>query len=221
MNIETPALPYNFAALEPAMSRDTLVFHLLRYQRGCLEQLQAMLRGTALAALPLEELLELTEAYPALRGVHRFAAEVWNHDLFWRSMRPGGGGAAHGPIGEHIDGCFGGYGRFVDEFRRRARAHFGSGWLWLVARGAQLEIMVTGDSGTPLAAGAWPLLALDLWEHAYYLDHQDRRGAYITAFLEQLVNWDFANRRLADLEPGSLARAVAVSGARRHVAAAQ
>jgi Fe-Mn family superoxide dismutase len=194
-----PRMPYNFADLEPAMSRDTLVFHFIRHQRVCYDRMVALLRGTEFEALSLEELVRVTERNPAYHTLYRHAAEVWNHDLFWRSMRPRGGGAPSGLMAQYIVARFGSYERFSREFRDAGSAHFGSGWLWLVWRCGTLEIVVTSNSATPLVRGDTALLALDLWEHAYYLDHQNRRSAYVTAFLEELVNWDFANRTLAGL----------------------
>ena len=211
MSIESPAIPYDFSDLEPAMSRESLVFHFLRHQRVCYDRLQLMVRGSDLEALPLEELIRVTERNPALHAVYRYAAEVWNHSLFWCSMRPRGGGAPHGLSGELIRVRFGSYEGFTDAFREAAAAHFGSGWLWLVWRAGALEIVTTANAGTPLVRGDNAVLALDLWEHAYYLDHQNRRGAYVSAFLEELVNWDFANRMLAHL--GTEARAVRLRAA--------
>jgi Fe-Mn family superoxide dismutase len=208
MNIE-PRIPYNFADLEPAMSRDTLVFHFLRHQRVCYDRMLAMLRGTEFEALTLEELVCVTERNPAHHALYRFAAEVWNHDLFWRSMRPHGGGAPSGPIAQHIGARFGSYERFTREFREAASAHFGSGWLWLVWRAGTLEIVTTSNAGTPLVRGDTALLALDLWEHAYYLDHQNRRAAYVNTFLEELVSWEDASRALASLTAASEVRAAA------------
>jgi Fe-Mn family superoxide dismutase len=210
MNIESPAIPYDFTDLEPAMSRDTLVFHFLRHQRVCFDRVLAMVRGSELEALPLDELIRVTERNPAHHVLYRHAAEVWNHNLFWRSMRPRGGGAAHGAVGEHIRTRFGSYERFAREIKEAAGAHFGSGWLWLVWRAGALEIVVTSNAGTPLVRGDTAILALDLWEHAYYLDHQNRRAAYVTTFLEELVNWDFANRTLANLPVSSETRAARV-----------
>jgi superoxide dismutase, Fe-Mn family len=198
MNIESPVLPYNFSDLEPALSRDTLVFHFLRHQRVCFDRMQAMVRGTQLESLPLEELIRVTERNPSQHAVYRYAAEVWNHDFYWHSMRPKGGGTASGPIGEAVRARFASQERFAREFKDAASAHFGSGWLWLVWRGGALEIITTSNAGTPLVRGDVALLGLDLWEHAYYLDHQNRRSAYVTAFLEELVNWEFANARLAE-----------------------
>jgi superoxide dismutase, Fe-Mn family len=207
MNIESPGIPYNFADLEPAMSRDTLVFHFLRHQRVCFDRLQTLVRGSGLEELTLEELIRTTERNPAQHAVYRYAAEVWNHNVYWRSMRPRGGGAAQGPIAEHLKSRFGSYERFVREFHAAAAAHFGSGWLWLVWRDGRPEVVTTANAGTPLVRGDSVLLALDLWEHAYYLDHQNRRSAYVTTFLDELVNWELANQVLAELSTPQDARA--------------
>jgi superoxide dismutase, Fe-Mn family len=199
MNIESPGIPYNFFDLEPAISRDTLVLHFDRHQRVCYDRMLARVRGTPLEALPLEELIRVTERNPAQHNVYRDAAEVWNHNLYWCSMRPGGGGAPHGLVADYVRARFGSYERFAREFRETAAAHFGSGWLFVVVRDGALRIVTTNNAGTPLVRGDCALLALDLWEHAYYLDHQNRRGAYVSAFLEELVDWDCANVRLAQL----------------------
>jgi superoxide dismutase, Fe-Mn family len=199
MSIESPVMPYDFSELEPAMSRDTVVFHFLRHQRVCFDRMRALLRGTELEGLALEELICATQRSPGHRALHHYAAEVWNHNLFWRSMRPAGGGAAHGRVGEQLRRRFGSYEPFVHAFKSAASAHFGSGWLWLVWRAGTLEIVATHDAATPLTRGDTALLALDLWEHAYYLDHQNRRAAYVATFLEELVSWEPANRVLAGL----------------------
>jgi Fe-Mn family superoxide dismutase len=215
MNVE-PRIPYNFADLEPAMSRDTLVFHFLQHQRVCYDRMVALSRGTQFETLDLEELVRVTERNPAHHPLYRYAAEVWNHDLFWRSMRPRGGGAPSGLVAQHIAERFGTYERFTREFRDAGSAHFGSGWLWLVWRSGTLEIVTTSNAATPLVRGDTALLALDLWEHAYYLDHQNRRPAYVNTFLEELVSWEEANRTLA-----SLAAASDTGAAARTRAAAQ
>jgi len=149
MNIESPAIPYNFADLEPVMSRDTLVFHFLRHQRVCFDRLRLLIRETELAELPLDELIRVTARDPAQHNIHRWAAEVWNHDLYWRSMRARGGGTPQGPVAEHIRRCFGTFEGFAREFKEAANAHFGSGWLWLVWRHDALHIVTTSNAGTP------------------------------------------------------------------------
>lgn len=206
VSIEPPAIPYDFSDLEPAMSRDTLVFHYLRHQRVCYDRARVLVRGTPLEALSLEELVLATQGDLTHRALHRYAAEAWNHTVFWHSMRPLGGDAAHGRVGELLRRRFGSYERFVRRFKGAASAHFGSGWLWLVWRNGSVEISATHDAGTPLEQGDRPLLALDLWEHAYYLDHQNRRAAYVNAFLEELVGWEFANTVLAEIAPTNGAR---------------
>lgn len=199
MNIASPAIPYDFAELEPAMSRDTVVFHFLRHQRVCYDRMRTLVRGTGLEQLSLEELIRLTERSPVHHALYRYAAEVWNHNVFWRSMCPGGGGAPRGRIAEELRKRFGSYERFTYKLKSAASAHFGSGWLWLVWRGGAPEIIVTHNAGTPLARGEAVLLALDLWEHAYYLDHQNRRAAYVATFLDDLVSWELANGVLEEL----------------------
>jgi superoxide dismutase, Fe-Mn family len=213
MNIESPGIPYNFSDLEPALSRDTLVFHSLRHQRVCFDRMLALVRGTDFEAMPLEDLIRVTERMPTRHGIYRCAAEVWNHNVFWHSMRPRGGGAATGVVGEHLRAQYGSYERFARRFKDAAAAHFGSGWLWLVWRNNAPEIATTRNAGTPLVRGDTVLLALDLWEHAYYLDYQNRRGAYVSAFLDELVNWDFANQRLAEALAATEARAATRSHA--------
>lgn len=199
MNIESPAIPYNFADLEPVVSRDTLVFHFLRHQRVCFDRLRLLVRETKLAQLSLEDLIRATERDPAQHAVYRWAAEVWNHNLYWQSMRPRGGGSAQGPVADQIRRRFGSFERFARDFRDAASEHFGSGWLWLVWRRDALQLVTTSNAGTPLVRGDVALLALDLWEHAYYLDFQNRRAAYVNSFLEDLVDWNCANRILASL----------------------
>jgi Fe-Mn family superoxide dismutase len=217
MNIESPAMPYDFSELEPAMSRDAVVFHFLRHQRVCYDRVRTLVRGTGLEELPLEELIRVTERSPVHHALHRYAAEVWNHNAFWRSMRPRGGGAAHGRVGEELRNRFGSYERFTHKVKSAASAHFGSGWLWLVWRGGAPEIVVTNNAATPLVRDEAVLLALDLWEHAYYLDHQNRRAAYVATFLDELVSWELANSVLAGLgrvpqAPAQRPRAAAPAG---------
>jgi Fe-Mn family superoxide dismutase len=203
MKIDAPTLPYDFADLEPAMSRDSVVFHFLRHQRVCYDRMRALVRGTSFEELTLEALIRATEAGTSHQALHRYAAEVWNHNLFWRSMQPRGGGAAHGQVGEELRRCFGSYERFAHKVKCAVSAHFGSGWLWLVRRGGALEIVVTRNARTPVVRGETALLAFDLWEHSYYLDHQNRRAAYVTTFLDELVSWDHANSVLAQVQPAA------------------
>ncbi len=197
LSLEPPVIPYNFSDLEPVLSRDSLVFHFLRHQRVCHDRLRLLIGDSTLAQLDLTQIVRLTAHDPAQHEIFRWAAEAWNHTLYWQSMRPRGGGAPHGAVAEQIRRCFDSYERFAREFRELASSHFGSGWLWLVWRGDALALLTTCNAANPLTSGDVPLLALDLWEHAYYLDFQNRRAAYVSAFLEDLVNWECANRALA------------------------
>jgi superoxide dismutase, Fe-Mn family len=197
MSIALPELPYDFADLEPVISRDALLFHFMHQQRVCVDRMQPLIRGTDLEALSLEDLVRLTAHDPARRPLHRCAAEVWSHTVYWQSLHPRGGGTARGAVGEGIRRRFGSFERFARKFREAAKAHFGSGWIWLVLRKGAVQLVTTRNAGTPLGRADAVLLGVDLWEHAYYLDYQNRRAAYVNCFLEDLVNWDFANRMLA------------------------
>ncbi|MEO0613063.1 MAG: superoxide dismutase, partial [Pseudomonadota bacterium] len=131
-------------------------------------------------------------------GVFNNAAQVWNHTFYWHSMKPGGGGAPTGTIADEINKSFGDYDTFKEEFAKAGATQFGSGWAWLVAKAGKLEIRKTPNAETPLTdASCTPILTMDVWEHAYYLDHQNKRPAYMSTFLDNLVNWDFANENLA------------------------
>ncbi len=196
MQVVPPEIPYSFSALEPAMSRETLWFHFSRHQHVCFQPTLALLSGTPLEGLELEDLIVRTARLPSQAKLSRLLAGLWNHHMFWRSMRPAGGGAPKGPIADLIRRRFGSYDDFVLKFRQAAAAFHGSGWIWLTWVHGDLEIETTANSESPLLDGQVVLLALDMWEHAYYLDHQNRRPEYVRTFLEELVDWDFANRNL-------------------------
>jgi len=197
-------IPYNFADLEPAISRDALVFHYLRHQRVCFDRMCALVRGTELEQLPLEELIRVTERTPGQHVVYRHAAEVWNHNLYWRSLRPKGGGPPKGELGDRIAAAFGGYQAFRQQFGKAAQSQFGSGWVWLVADEAELKIVKTANAAAPFARGRTVLFTVDVWEHAYYLDYENRRGEHVDALLDRLIDWGFAAENLAN---GKLASA--------------
>jgi len=176
------------------MSRETLWFHYVRHQRTCFEPAATLIRGTELERLELEEVVVRAAGWSSQRELFHHAAGLWNHQIFWQSMRPEGGGAPDGPVARAIARCFGSYSRFVREFISAAEGCHGSGWLWLACNSADVRIRVTANSDSPLLTGDVVLLGVDLWEHAFYLDHQNRRAEYVRTFLENLVNWDFANQ---------------------------
>lgn len=194
--IPLPVLPFAPGDLEPAMSRDTLSFHFSRHHIDHYERTLALARHFGLADRALEDLVRESRGSRRLAALHRHAAEACNHDCFWRSMRIGGGGPPRGAIAVAIDERFGDYRRFVRRFTGAAASVFGNGWLWLTWYGGRLRIVATRGCETPLVRGHTILLALDLWEHAYYLDHQNRRAAYIRVFLEELVDWETADAAL-------------------------
>jgi Fe-Mn family superoxide dismutase len=146
--------------------------------------------------MDLVALVQKTAGKPEQTSIFNNAAQVFNHNFYWQSMKPGGGGVPDGSLAAALNAAFGSYEGFVAEFKDAAASQFGSGWAWLVRDGADLKIVKTGNADTPLTAGQTPLLTIDVWEHAYYLDYQNRRGDYIQAFLDHLVNWEFAARNL-------------------------
>jgi len=197
MAFELPALPYPADALKPYMSAETFSFHHGKHHAAYVANLNKLIEGTDLANKSLEEIIKATFGDPSKAGIFNNAAQVWNHTFFWESMKPGGGGAPTGPIADKINADFGGYDKFAEAFKTAAATQFGSGWAWLVLDSGTLKVTKTPNAENPLVHGQTPLLTLDVWEHAYYLDYQNRRPDFISAYLEHLVNWDAANARLA------------------------
>ena len=191
MSIKFPDLPYPIDALEPHVSATTLEFHHGKHHRAYVDKLNAAIAGTAHENKSLEEIISAA-AETSETGIFNNAAQAWNHTFLWNSMSPNGGGEPTGQLAEAIDDRFGGVEQFKADFKDAALAQFGSGWTWLVRTSAGLDIVSTGNADTPLVHGATPLLTLDVWEHAYYLDYQNKRDAYVDTFLNNLINWDFA-----------------------------
>jgi superoxide dismutase, Fe-Mn family len=193
MSLTLPPLPYALDALEPHISRRTLATHYGRHHAAYVEKTRTLLRRTGREDATYEEIVRSSAIGSPLFNA---AAQAWNHAFLWHSMCPGGGGAARGAIAPLIDASFGGHTAFFQQFVTVAGDQFGSGWTWLVLDGSRLRIVATPNAETPLVTSLVPLLAIDVWEHAYYLDYQHRRLDYIAAFLAHLVNWDFVNRNL-------------------------
>jgi len=190
-------LPYAENALEPVISGKTVGFHYEKHHKGYADKLNDLIKGTPLADKKLEELITLSAGQPDKVALLNNAAQLWNHDFFWASMKPKGGGEPTGKLAEMIKESFGSFDEFKNQFIDNAVSQFGSGWAWLVLDGKSLKIIKTGNADTPIAQGVRPLLCIDVWEHAFYLDYQNRRKDFATIFLEKLVNWDFAAARLA------------------------
>jgi Fe-Mn family superoxide dismutase len=199
MAFELPTLPYAKDALEPHMSANTFSFHHEKHHNTYVVNLNGLVEGTDLEGKSLEDIVAATAGNPDKAGVFNNAAQVWNHTFFWHSMKPNGGGAPTGDLAAKIDADFGSFDAFKDAFKTAGATQFGSGWAWLVVGdGGKLEVVKTPNAETPLTAGKTPLLTCDVWEHAYYLDYQNRRPDFLAAFLDNLANWDFAADNLAN-----------------------
>ena len=197
MPFTLPALPYARDALGPHISEETLNYHYGRHHQAYVDNLNKLVDGTDLADAGLEEVIRASAG--SKPGVFNNAAQVWNHTFYWHSMKPGGGGEPTGAVADGIKDSFGDYKSFRKAFSEAGATQFGSGWAWLVSKGGKLEVRKTANAETPLTEdGVTPLLTMDVWEHAYYLDFQNARPKYIETFLDNLVNWDFANQNLSD-----------------------
>lgn len=186
-----PPLPYEVAALEPAISARTLELHHGRHHRGYVDALNALVAGTDRADLSLEDTIVATRGQAACKKIHDNAAQAWNHAFYWQSLTPRGGGEPPAAIKPLIAASFGSVRACTDALAAAAIDHFGSGWVWLVIQAGQLAVVSTANADQPVA-GCKPLLVIDVWEHAYYLDYQQQRAAHVTAVLEHLVDWGFA-----------------------------
>ena len=200
MAFELPPLPYAEDALEPAYSARTIGFHYGKHHKTYVDTLNKLVAGTDLEGKSLEDVITASLDKPpqhAREPVFNNAAQTWNHTFFWNSMKPGGGGAPGGELGDRITATFGSYEKFVEDFKAAAVGRFGSGWIWLVGSFGELQIVSTRNADMPLVRTT-PLLVVDVWEHSYYLDYQNLRAAYVDAFFDKLVNWDFAAANLAN-----------------------
>jgi superoxide dismutase, Fe-Mn family len=193
MAFELPPLPYPKDALAPHMSEQTLDFHHGKHHATYVTNLNGLIEGTDNANKPLEEIILGADAGPLFNN----AAQVWNHSFFWNCLSPDGGGDPNGDVQAALEASFGSVDAFKQTFTDKAKTLFGSGWTWLVKKAdGGLDIVQTKDADLPLKHGQTALLTLDVWEHAYYLDYQNRRPDHIKAWLDKLVNWSFAEKNL-------------------------
>ena len=195
MKLELPALPFASDALEPHMSADTFSYHHGKHHKAYVDKGNELLADAKLTASTLEELVIASAKVGG--ALFNNVGQHYNHSFFWNCLSPNGGGAPTGDIAARIDADFGSYDAFKKEFVAGGVGQFGSGWVWLVSEGGKLKVVKTPNAETPLTNGATPLLVCDVWEHAYYLDFQNRRPDFLTSFLDNLVNWDFANQNLS------------------------
>ncbi len=196
MPFELQPLPYAKDALAPHMSAETLEFHHGKHHKTYVDNLNKMIADTPMAGMPLEEIIKTAAKDAAKAGIFNNAAQVWNHSFFWHCMKPRGGGKPNGAVSRKIASDLGGYDKFVAAFKDAAATQFGSGWAWLVLDGGKLAVMKTPNADLPMVHGKQALLTLDVWEHAYYIDHRNARPKFIETFLEHLVNWEFVNANL-------------------------
>lgn len=186
-----PPLPYPENALDPVISANTVSFHYGKHHRAYFDNLNKLIAGTPLAGQSLEQIIRATAGLADRTAVFNNAAQAWNHTFYWNGLRRGSNGKPGRELSERIDKDFGSFDAFRKELANAATSQFGSGWAWLAMKDGQLKVIKTGNADNPLTQGMKPLFTIDVWEHAYYLDYQNRRADYVNAVLDKLVNWDF------------------------------
>ena len=194
--ISLPSLPYEQSALQPVISANTLSFHYGKHHKTYVDTLKKLVAGTQFSDMSLEQIIKATADQAARTAIFNNAAQVWNHTFYWHSLRPKGGGEPPAVLERLMESSFGSVEACKKELAGAAMGQFGSGWAWLVLDGGKLKVVKTGNAHTPLTQAAKPLLTIDVWEHAYYLDYQNRRADYVNAVLDSLVNWEFAAENL-------------------------
>jgi len=192
-----PPLPYADNALDPVISAQTIGFHYGKHHKAYLDNLNKLVDGTPMADMTLEQVIQASAGVADKVAVFNNAAQVWNHTFYWNGMQPKGGGKPGSELAARIEQDFGGHDAMRKELFTAASTQFGSGWAWLVEDAGKLKVMKTGNADNPMTRGMKPLFTIDVWEHAYYLDYQNRRADYINAVLDKLVNWDFVAANLA------------------------
>jgi Fe-Mn family superoxide dismutase len=185
-------LPYAENALDPVISTNTIGFHYGKHHKGYVDTLNKLIAGTELSSHSLEKLIAETAGKADKVAIFDNAAQTWNHTFYWRSLRPKGGGEPPAALKQRIEASFGNLDACKKELATAATTEFGSGWAWLVLEADKLKVVKTANAETPLTKGVKPLLTIDVWEHAYYLDYQNRRADYVNAVLDKLINWGFA-----------------------------
>jgi len=202
MTIKLPTLPYEMDALEPHLSTETMEFHYGKHHLGYVDKLNKLIEGTRFEGLPLEQII-ISAREQAEIDVLNNAAQAWNHAFFWQCLSPKGQSEPVGRIRDLIEDEFGGIDKFKEDFRAVATSQSGSGWTWLVLDSGKLRIMSTSNADSPIGTDMTPLLTLDVWEHAYYLDYRNERARYVDAFLDRLIDWKFALDNVQVAEKGT------------------
>ena len=194
--IELPPLPYAENALEPVITAKTLSFHYGKHHQAYVDKLNKLVKGTDFKDQTLEKIIKGTAGQPKSAEIFNNAAQIWNHTFYWNSLSPKGGGEPPAALKQKIEASFDSVDAFKKEFAAAAVSQFGSGWAWLVLEGDKLKVIKTANAENPLTIGKKPLLTIDVWEHAYYLDYQNRRPDYVNALLDKLINWEFASQNV-------------------------
>ena len=192
MAFTLPPLPYDKSALEPHYSAKTLDFHHGKHHNAYVVKLNELIAGTDLEKKSLEEIILASAKDSSKAAIFNNSAQIWNHTFFWNCMKPQGGGKPSGDLAKQIEADFGSFDKFKEEFKNAGLTQFGSGWAWLVLEGGKLKVTKTANADLPMAHGQIAILTADVWEHAYYLDYQNRRPDFLTSFLDNLANWEFA-----------------------------
>lgn len=203
MKISFAELPYAQNALEPHYPERTISFHYGKHHRTYFDNLSKLIPGTKFENMTLEEIVKEAAKDASQQAIFNNAGQVWNHDLFWRSMKPNGGGEPKGELRQAIDRDFGTFEELKKQLADKAVKQFGSGWAWLVLDKGKLSVTSTANAQNPLATGGAALLTIDVWEHAYYLDHQNRRAEFVDVFLKNLASWDNAAARFDAARQGA------------------
>lgn len=199
---QLPRLPWAEDALEPVITAKTIALHYGKHHKAYVDKLNELVAGTRLADLPLEDVIAQAAGDAGNKKIFNNAAQHWNHSFFWNCLSPKGGGNPSGELARRIDADLGGVDSFRRAFEKSAVECFGSGWAWLVERDGKLEILSTANAATPITLGATPLLTIDVWEHAYYADYENRRPEFVKAVIGKLLHWDFAQQQLEQGKPG-------------------
>jgi Fe-Mn family superoxide dismutase len=194
--IALPPLPWADTVLDPVISAKTLSFHWGKHHKGYVDALNGLIKGGPLEGKPLAEIVRASAADSAAKAIFNNAAQSWNHEFYWKSLRPKGGAGPSGLLAERIEASFGTLDVLKKALVDAGTGQFGSGWAWLVAEGPALKVVKTANADTPITAGTTPLLVVDVWEHAYYLDWQNRRKDHLAAVVDGLLNWEFAAANL-------------------------
>ncbi len=195
--IELPPLPWGESALAPHISQETISFHYGKHHKAYVDNTNKLIEGTELAKSSLEEIVKSAAGKPDKKGLFNNSAQIWNHSFYWQSLSPKGGGQPSGKLLDRIKSDFGDFAAFKEALSKAAVSQFGSGWAWVVLEAGKLKVEQTPNAETPLtSAGKKPLLTIDVWEHAYYVDYRNKRPDYVTVVIEKLLNWEFAAKNL-------------------------